>query len=169
MPNLATDIHALVTQLKAVVAQLNNSETLLVSVDRFSISLKLSLQHVAGAGLKSSLVLLGATQTDALVQTLNLEFTEQLLSESIQKFAAVPLEEPLLRATEAIDIAVSEAARSVEDFGFDRGSVTLSFTASSDGNLQFGIVKFGIVKGSIKRENVSTVELGFRLKRDAQR
>ncbi len=162
MPNLATDIHALVTQLKAVVAQLNSSETLLVSVDRFSITLKLSLQEVAGAGLKSSLVLLGASQTDTLVQTLNLEFTEQALEEGVQKFAAVQLEESLLRASEAIDIAVSEAARGVEDFGFDRGSVTLSFTASSDGNLQFGIVK-----GSIKRENVSSVELGFRLKRDA--
>jgi hypothetical protein len=161
MPNLATDVHALVTQLKAVVAQLNNSETLLVSVDRFSITLKLSLQEVAGAGLKSSLVLLGASQTDALVQTLCLEFTEQALAESIQKFAAVQLEEPLLRASEAIDIAVSEAARGVEDFGFERGSVTLSFTASSDGDLQFGVVR-----GSIKRENVSSVELGFRLKRD---
>ncbi len=164
MPNLATDVHALVTQLKAVVVQLNSSETLLVSVDRFSITLKLSLQEVAGAGLKSSLVLLGASQTDALVQTLNLEFTEQALADGIQKFAAVQLEESLLRASEAIDIAVSEAARGVEDFGFDRGSVTLAFTASSDGNLQFGIVK-----GSIKRENVSSVELGFRLKRDAVR
>ena len=164
MPNLATDVHALVTQLKAVVAQLNNSETLLVSVDRFSITLKLSLQEVAGAGLKSSLVLLGASQTDALVQTLSLEFTEQALAEGSQKFAAVQLEEPLLRASEAIDIAVSEAARDVENFGFNRGSVTLAFTASSDGNLQFGIVK-----GSIKRENISTVELGFRLKRDAPR
>ena len=164
MPNLATDVHALVTQLKGVVAQLNNSETLLVSVDRFSITLKLSMVEVAGAGLKSSLVLVGASQTDALVQTLNLEFTEQPLLESIQKFATVQLEEPLLRASEAIDIAVSEAARGVEDFGFERGSVTLSFTASSDGNLQFGIVK-----GSIKRENVSSVELGFRLKRDIRR
>ena len=164
MPNLATDVHALVTQLKAVVAQLNNSETLLVSVDRFSITLKLSLQEVAGAGLKSSLVLVGASQTDALVQTLHLNFTEQTPEETIQKFAAVPLEESLLRATEAIDIAVSEAARGVEDFGFDRGSVTLAFSATSDGNLQFGIVK-----GGIKRENISTVELGFRLKRDAAR
>lgn len=164
MPNLATDVHALVTQLKAVVAQLNNSETLLVSVDRFSITLKLSLQEVAGVELKSRLVLVGASQTDALVQTLSLEFTEQSPSEGLQKFATVPLEEPLLRASEALDIAVSEAARSVDNFGFDRGSVTLAFTASSDGNLQFGIVK-----GSIKRENVSTVELGFKLKRDAPR
>lgn len=164
MPNLATDVHALVTQLKAVVAHLNNSQTLLVSVDRFSITLKLSLQEVYGAGLKSSLVLLGASQTDALVQTLNLSFTEQTPLDRIDKFVAIPLEEPLLRASEAIDIAVSEAARGVEDFGLNSGSVTLAFTAASDGNLQFGVVK-----GSIKFENVSTVELGFRLKRDAPR
>jgi hypothetical protein len=164
MPNLATDVHALVTQLKAVVAKLNDSENLTVVVDRFTITLKLTMSEMDGAGFKTSLVLIGASQTDALVQTLNLIFTERAPDETIQKFAAVPLEEPLLRASEAIDIAVGEAARGLDDFGFDRGSVTLAFTATEDGNLQFGIIK-----GGIKRENVSTVELEFRLKRDTQR
>jgi hypothetical protein len=154
MPNLATDLDALVQQLKTVVVNLNERDTLTVKVTAFTMTLKLQLLDNHGAEGKAQFALVSYNQTDALVQTLTLRFSEQAITQEVAKFHAETLEEPLIRASEAISIAVRDATANIPAFAFQQGKVNVAFSATSDGKLEFSGLKAGL-----RSENVSGIEL----------
>jgi hypothetical protein len=164
MPNLATHIYDLVDQLKSVVRRIDSSDALQVQVESFVISLKVTISNQVGVEGKSGFVLVNAGQSRALVQTLLFTFERQPPNERVAKQGDLTLDESLERAAQAIDIAVGEVAQDLESFGLKSGAVTLAFSASENGS-----INLGVVNGSVKQENVSTIEMHFTLKRDTPR
>jgi hypothetical protein len=148
--NIALTVQKLVEQIKGAVAHVEEDQT--IKVTALELELKTTLEANGSGGFQLGPVKIGGSAGGKNIQTLSIK----LIPEVIEDHGVTPesLKDDLIRAINAIKIAINEAQSAEPVFGLQVATVTFNFAIAADGG--FEVIAF---KAGIKAEELHTITL----------